>query len=71
MVLLCNDNSIIIKRHHILKCLNKDRDNFKVVVQPASSQELQESMKSNNIDFDIDIKELNKVLADGKTKNKR
>jgi hypothetical protein len=53
---------MIIKKHHILKCLNKKKENFKVVVQEASEEQLQESMKSNNIDFDMNIEGLNYTL---------
>ena len=33
MVLLCNDGNFNIHKHHILKCLNKKRDNFKISVK--------------------------------------
>lgn len=64
-----------IKRHHILKCLSKDRDTFKVEVQQASQEQLQESLRSNNLDFDL--QGLNYTLlhklegTNGNTKNKR
>ena len=58
MVLLSNDNPIDIKRYHILQCLNKKRDNFKIEIVP-----LEETLKKQNITFDQkEIKQLLKNI---------
>jgi len=44
MVLLCNDNPLNIKDTYMLKCLEKRKNNFKVVNVP---------LKENNIETDI------------------
>jgi len=38
MVLLCNDSNFDIKKTHIIKSLDKKRDNFKVVVVPLKEE---------------------------------
>jgi len=58
MVLLSNDNSLIIKHHHILKCLNDKDSNFKKVII-ENDKELLESYKNNNIDLTILITDKN------------
>ena len=42
MVLLSNDNSLNIKNYHMLKCLEKKKINFNVVVLPLSKNDLKE-----------------------------
>ena len=37
MVLLSNDNSINIRNNHILKCLEKKKNNFNVFVIPLTT----------------------------------
>jgi hypothetical protein len=49
MVLLSNDNSLNIKNYHMLKCLEKKKTNFNVVVLPLSNNDL----KENGSDQDI------------------
>jgi len=38
MVLLCNDKHFNIKKTHILKSLEKKRENFKIAVEPLDSK---------------------------------
>lgn len=59
MVLLSNDNSFIIKRHHILKCLNDKGSEFKKVII-ENDKELLESFKKNNIDLTNSFSEKDK-----------
>ena len=49
MVLLSNDNSLNIKNYHMLKCLEKKKTNFNVVVVPLSNNDL----KENGSDQDV------------------
>ena len=49
MVLLSNDNSLNIKNYHMLKCLEKKKTNFNVVVLPLSNNDL----KENGSDQDV------------------
>ena len=42
MVLLSNDNPLNIKNYHMLKCLEKKKTNFNVVVLPLSKNDLKE-----------------------------
>jgi hypothetical protein len=48
MVLLCSNSTFDIKKTHILKSLEKKRDNFKVDVEP-----LKTSIKIPNIEKNI------------------
>ena len=63
MVLLCNDNSVNIKKHHILKCLNKKRYNFKVEVIPLEETLKEENIFINqNLNINFDDKEIKSIL---------
>ena len=35
-MVLCNNNSLNIKNHHMLKCLEKKKDSFNVYVVPLT-----------------------------------
>lgn len=55
MVLLSNDNHMIIKKNHMLKCLEKKRNSFKIFVEPLKEQlKEEETVKSNNIDLNCE-----------------
>jgi hypothetical protein len=63
MVLLCNDNPINIKNVHILKCLNKKRDNFKVKVVPLEESLKEENIFINqNLNINYDDKEMKTII---------
>jgi len=34
MVLLCSENNFNIQKNHILKCLNKKKENFNIFIIP-------------------------------------
>jgi hypothetical protein len=42
MVLLSNDNPLNIKNYHMLKCFEKKKTNFNVVILPLSKNDLKE-----------------------------
>jgi hypothetical protein len=54
MVLLCNDSDFNIHKHHILKCLNKKRDNFKISITLETDilKNENEDIKNENITYD-------------------
>jgi hypothetical protein len=56
MVLLCNDNPLDIKKNHMLKCLNKKKENFNIFIVPLD-ESLKKTLKEENtiIDQNIDI----------------
>jgi hypothetical protein len=61
MVLLSNDNPINIKKNHLLKCLNKKKENFDIMIIPMKEKNIiEDSNKNINIDLtdltDQDIK---------------
>jgi hypothetical protein len=63
MVLLSNDNPINIKKNHLLKCLEKKKQNFDIMIIPMKEKNIiEESNKNINIDFsdltDQDIKSI-------------
>lgn len=66
MVLLSNDNHMIIKKNHMLKCLEKKKNSFKIFVETLKEQlKEEETVKSNNIDFkceNLKDDEIKKIL---------
>lgn len=56
MVLLCNDSNFDIKKTHIIKSLNKKRDNFKIVIEPLKEDSIK--IINNN----ITDSEINKIF---------
>jgi hypothetical protein len=63
MVLLSNDNPTNIKKNHMLKCLEKKKQNFDIMIIPMKEKIIiEESNKNINLDFsnltDQDIKSI-------------
>ena len=52
MVLLSNDNQLNIKKTHMLKCLEKRRNTFKVLVVPLQETVIINHNKNMNIVMD-------------------
>jgi len=52
MVLLCNGNSLNINKNHILKCLEKKKENFKIFVEPLRETYVIEKAPNMNIQFE-------------------
>jgi len=72
MVLLCNDSDFNIHKHHILKCLNKKRDNFKISVTLETDilKNNNEVIKNENITYDDISNNLNSQSNSFKDKKK-
>jgi len=69
MVLLCNENSLNINKNHILKCLQKKKENFKIFVEPLKEAYVIEKAPSMNIQFDnLTDKDIETILAPNKKK---
>jgi len=68
MVLLGNDSDFNIHKHHILKCLNKKRDNFKISVKLETDilKNENEVIKNENITYDDISKSKNNSFKDKK-----
>jgi hypothetical protein len=66
MVLLNNNNNFDIKKHHILKCLEKKKEKFDIYVVPLKNvmdKNDDNQIKNNNIDFsDIKTVDLNSIF---------
>jgi hypothetical protein len=66
MVLLNNNNNFDIKKHHILKCLEKKKEKFNIFVVPLKNvmdKNDDNQIKNNNIDFsDIKTLDLNNIF---------
>jgi hypothetical protein len=62
MVLLCNENPINIKNNHMLKCLNKKKENFNIFIVPLE-ETLKEQNKDEfiNLNITFDEKEIKKL----------
>jgi hypothetical protein len=60
MVLLSNDNPINIQKIHLLKCLEKKKENFNIEIIPIKEKiQIEESFKNMNLDLsDVDIKSI-------------
>ena len=69
MVLLCNDNAFNIKKHHILKCLEKKRNTFKIFVEPLKETYVIEKADTTGIQLDnLTDKDIETILGDAKKK---
>jgi len=66
MVLLNSNNNFDIKKHHILKCLEKKKEKFDIFVVPLKNvidKNDNNQIKNNNIDFsDIKTSDLNSIF---------
>ena len=62
MVLLCNTSNFDIKKTHILKCLEKKRDNFKVEVEPLKSNIKLQPAENNIVYNNITDAEIHSIL---------
>ena len=66
MVLLNSNNNFDIKKHHILKCLEKKKEKFNIFVLPLKNvmdKNDDNQIKNNNIDFsDIKTVDLNSIF---------
>jgi hypothetical protein len=74
MVLLSNDNPINIKKNHMLKCLEKKKQNFDIMIIPMKEKIIiEESNKNINLDFsnltDKDIKDIKSIFDMNDKKN--
>ena len=69
MVLLCNDNALNINKNHILKCLEKKRNTFKIFVEPLKEPYVIEKADTMNIQLDnLTDKDIETILAPNKKK---
>ena len=74
MVLLSNDNPLNIKNNHMLKCLEKKKQNFDIMIIPMKEKIIiEESNKNINLDFsnltDKDIKDIKSIFDMNDKKN--
>lgn len=65
MVLLSNENHMVIKKNHLLKCLEEKKNSFKIFVE-----ELKEMEKCDDNKNVKDIKMVFDSLRSNKTKDK-
>jgi len=69
MVLLSSENSLNINKNHILKCLEKKRNTFKIFVEPLKEPYVIEKAPDMNIQFDnLTDKDIETILAPNKKK---
>lgn len=69
MVLLCNDNAFNIKKHHILKCLEKKKENFKIFIDPLKEPYIIEKAPNMNIQLEnLTDKDIEQIFNDVKKK---
>jgi hypothetical protein len=69
MVLLSSENSFNINKNHILKCLEKKRNTFKIFVEPLKETYVIEKAPDMNIQFDnLTDKDIETILAPNKKK---
>lgn len=69
MVLLCSENSLNINKNHILKCLEKKKENFKIFVEPLKETYVIEKAPSMNIQFEnLTDKDIETILGPNKKK---
>lgn len=62
MVLLCNTSNFDIKKTHILKCLQKKQNNFKVAVEPLKSNIKLQPAENNIVYNNITDAEIHSIL---------
>jgi len=62
MVLLCNTSNFDIKKNHILKSLEKKRDNFKVIVEQLKTDIKIPSTENNIVSNNITDVEIDSIL---------
>ena len=62
MVLLCNTSNFDIKKNHILKSLEKKRDNFKVIVEQLKTDIKIPSTENNIVSNNITDAEIDSIL---------
>jgi len=71
MVLLCSANNININKNHILKCLNKKKENFNIFIIPLEKSLKEENTYINqnqnqniNMNINFDDKEIQNMFKD-------
>jgi hypothetical protein len=71
MVLLSNNNQLNIKQYHILQCLQKKKESFNIFMVPLNKTLEETIEKNNNIDMNIndkDIKILDSIFSSSQKK---
>ena len=69
MVLLCSENNFNIQKNHILKCLNKKKENFNIFIIPLEKSLKEENTYINqnenqNQNINFDEKEIQNIFKD-------